>query len=170
MSVTSTNLEINQPATYTFVLNRQYDPVNFAFVPSPTPVPLNSQIAITFPSEFLTISSTTSITCTDTSGNNLGCTLNSATKVVTVANYYSTSATLSDSLITIKMSNIINAYKAGASGNFYWQITDPNGTVIDQGPPTTNTVLSTSLTFIGGSFQCKTYLIQHVESHQPAAW
>ena len=57
------------------------------------------------------------------------------------------------------MNNIVNAYKSGASGNFFWQITDPNGTVIDQGPPTTSTASPTSLTFVGGTFQCKNVII-----------
>ena len=91
-------------------------------------------------------------------------------RTVTAANYFSTSATLSDSLITIRMSNIINAYKAGASGNFFWQITDPNGTTIDQGPPTSNTVLSTSLTFVGGTFQCIHIPIQPAPSLPLAIW
>ena len=51
------------------------------------------------------------------------------------------------------MENIINAYKAGASDNFFWQITTSTGTIIDQGPPATNTVFSTAITFSAGQFQ-----------------
>ena len=42
MTVNADIVEINAAATYTFVINRQYDPVNFQFVPSPAAVPLNS--------------------------------------------------------------------------------------------------------------------------------
>ena len=170
MTVTSNNLEINQPAQYTFVLNRNYDPVNFAFIAAPTPVPLNSLILVTFPTQFLTVSTTTSVLCTDTAGNDLGCTLNSATRTVTASNYYSTSATLGDGLITIKMSNIVNAYISGPSSNFFWQINDPSGTTIDQGPPATSTTLSTSLNFVGGTFQSKLQETQVVQSHRVETW
>ena len=140
-------------------MNRQYDPVNFAFISNPAPVSLNSLIKITFPVEFLTISSTAAVTCTNSAGADMGCTLNSPTRTITIANYYKTSSTLADSLITIKMSNIINAYKSGASSNFYWEITDSAGTIIDQGPAASNTLYLTSLTFTGGTFQCKSILI-----------
>jgi len=155
MTAVSNNTEINQVAKYTFTLNRQYDPVNFNFISSPLPVTLNSLIAITFPSQFSTISSTTSVTCTDTSGNDLGCTLNAANRTVIVNQYYSSSAKLSDNLIQIIMPSIVNAYISGTSGNFYWEIFDANGTVIDQGPPVTTTTYTTAITFTGGTFSCR---------------
>jgi hypothetical protein len=153
MSVTATNLQINTPASYTFTINRQYDPVNFAVITSPIPVTLNSTIAITFPPQFLTLYNTTTVPCTDSNGNDLGCTLNMATRKVTIANYYSTSATLSNSIITIIMSNIINVYKAGSSDNFFWEIRYPNNSLIDQGPAPTTNYVSTSLTFLPGTFK-----------------
>lgn len=131
MSVTASNLQINQVASYSFVLNRQFDPVNLNFIPSPTPVPTNSLIIITFPQQFINISNTTSLACTNSNGSTLACTLNPASRTVTVSNYYINSSTVADSLITIRMPSIINAYKAGASDNFFWQITTSDGTVID---------------------------------------
>lgn len=155
MSVTTNNLQINTQSTYTFTINRQYDPVNYAVISNPLAVALNSTIAITFPSQFLTVYNSTSVPCTDSNGNDLGCTLNSATRKVIIANYYSTSATLSNTIITIIMPNIINAYKAGNSDNFFWEIRYPNGSIIDQGPATTTNYVSTSLTFLPGTFKCK---------------
>jgi len=162
MSVTSSNLQINQQGSYTFTINRQYDPVNYAFINNPTPVTLNSTIAITFPSQFLTVSNTTSLPCTDTNGNDLGCTLTSATRKVTIASYYSSSSTLANSLITIIMPKITNAYKAGATDNFFWEIVAPNGSTIDQGPASTTNYVSTSLNFTAGTFQCTSSYMQHV--------
>lgn len=163
MTVSASDLEINKVASYKFILNRQFDPVNNNFISSPTPVPLNSKIAIVFPSQFLTISSTTAVTCANSNGDDLGCVLTSASRTVTISNYYSTSATLSDSLITITMPLIVNAYIAGACGNFFWQIVNSNGSIIDQGPPAASNYLSTSLTFVGGSFQGKILLIKCVK-------
>jgi hypothetical protein len=156
MTVSASNLQINQVASYTFVLNRQYDPVNYMVIANPTTVPLNSVIQITFPSQFLTISTTTSVACTDSNGNSLGCTLNTGTNMVTVGSYYNTASTLASTLITIVMGSIQNAYKSGASSNFFWSIVDPNGIVIDQGPAPSTNYAPTSLTFVGGTFQCKT--------------
>lgn len=164
MSVTANNLQINTPSNYTFTLNRQYDPVNFAVISNPLIVTLNSTIAITFPSQFLTISNSSSVPCTDSNGNDLGCTLNSAARKVTIGSYYSTSATLSNTIITIIMPNIINAYKAGSSDNFFWEILYPNGSVIDQGPAATTNYVSTSLTFLPGTFKCKFGLTQPAPS------
>lgn len=120
MTVSTNNTEINLNAQYTFTLNRQYDPVNFNFIPSPTPVTLNARIALTFPQQFSTISPTTALPCTNPSGNDLGCTLNAANRTVFVNNYFNTSATLSDNIIIVKMTNIVNAFISGPSGNFYW--------------------------------------------------
>lgn len=153
MSVTANNLQINTPASYTFTINRQYDPVNYAVITNPTPVTLNSTIAITFPPQFLTVYNSTTVPCTDSNGNDLGCTLNSATRKITIANYYSSSATLSNSIITIIMPSIINGYKAGNSDNFFWEIRYPNNSLIDQGPATTTNYVSTSLTFLPGTFK-----------------
>lgn len=163
MSVSSNNLQINQLGNYTFTINRQYDPVNFAVISNPLAVPLNSTISITYPPQFLTISnSSSSLPCTDSNGNELGCTLNAATRKVTIANYYASTATLSNTLITIIMPNIINAYKAGDSDNFFWEIRYPNGSVIDQGPATTTNYVSTALTFLPGTFKCTPIFIQLV--------
>jgi hypothetical protein len=164
MSVSTNNLQINTPSTYTFTINRQYDPVNYAVISNPLAVTLNSTIAITFPSQFLTVYNNTTVPCTDSNGNDLGCTLNSATRKVTITNYYSTSATISNTIITIIMPNIINSYKAGNSDNFFWEIRYPNGSIIDQGPATTTNYVSTSLTFLPGTFKCKFELIQPVPS------
>lgn len=120
MTVSTNNTEINLNAQYTFTLNRQYDPVNFNFIPSPTPVTLNARIALTFPQQFSTISSTTAIPCTNPAGNDLGCTLNAPNRTVFVNNYFNTSATLSDNIIIVKMTSIVNAFISGPSGNFYW--------------------------------------------------
>jgi hypothetical protein len=154
MSVSSNNLQINQLGNYTFTINRQFDPVNFAVTLVPTPVPLNSTIAITFPSQFRTISSTSTPVCTDTSGNDLGCTLNSATRKVTVSRVYTNSSNLGNATIIIIMLNIVGAFKAGPTGNFFWEILYPNGSTIEQGPDTTTNAVSTSLNFNPGTFQC----------------
>jgi hypothetical protein len=157
MSVTPSSLVIYQVSSYQFILNRQFDPVNLVFTASPSSVSLNSIIAIQFPSQFLTVSSTSTVACTNTNGDDLGCTLNSATRTVTISKYYQTSATLANPQIIITLPNIVNAYKAGATGNFYWQIADSSGNVIDQGPPAATNYLSTSLTFSPATFQCKIF-------------
>ena len=155
MTVSATNLQINQISSYTFVINRQYDPVNYAVITSVTAVPLNSYITIKFPSPpFLTVSTTTTVACTDSNGNDMGCTLNPSTFLVTIANYYTSTTTLASTSITIIMPSITNANKAGPCGNFEWGIYSPNGTVIDSGPLASTNYLSTSLTFTGGNFQC----------------
>lgn len=164
MTVSATNLQINQQSSYTFVINRQYDPVNYAVISNPSSVLLNSYITIKFSTQFLTVSSSTAVTCTDSNGNDMGCTLNPTTLVVTITNYYATTATLSSTTISITMPSIINAFKAGPCGNFEWGIYNPNGTVIDSGPLASTNYLSTSLTFTGGNFQCKAAHIQPAPS------
>lgn len=158
MTVTTSTTEINALATYSFVINRQYDPVNFQFTTSPAAVPLNSTIVITLPSQFITISSTTTLPCTNTAnGNSLTCTVNTAAKTITVTDYYSSTASLSNTQITFTVNNVVNAYKSGASDNFFWQILAANSTTVEQGPPISNTVYSTKITYTAGSFKCKSW-------------
>lgn len=88
LSVTTSSLVIYQTASYQFIINRQFDPVNLVFTASPPAVPLNSLILIQFPSQFLTVSSTSTVACTNTNGVDIGCTLNSATRTVTITKYY----------------------------------------------------------------------------------
>lgn len=161
MTVTSSTTEINALATYSFVINRQYDPVNFKFTASPSAVPLSSTIVITLPSQFITISTSSTLPCTNTAdGQSLTCSVNTAAKTITVTDYYSSSALLSNTQITFNVNNVVNAYKAGASDNFFWEIVAPNATTIEQGPPISNTVYSTKIIYTAGSFQCKESTIQ----------
>jgi hypothetical protein len=67
-----------------------------------------------------------------------------------VTDYYSTNATLGNGVIVINVFNLINAFKAGPSDNFLWQIVGPTGTVIDTGPSTGS---GTSITFTPNNFQ-----------------
>lgn len=165
LSIQSTSTQINLASTYTFTINRGYDPVNFQSISSPSAVPLNTVIVFTLPSQFITISTSANpLTCINPANSQaLTCNINMVAKTITVTDYYSTSSTLSNSLVTITMYNLINAYKAGASDNFFWQITYANGTIIDQGPPINNVIYSTSITFTPGTFTCKCMDIQHVQ-------
>ena len=167
MSVSASSLEINQVASYSFTLNRQFDPVNSQFIMSPAAVPLNSLIKIVFPVQFQTISSSSSVACVGSSGSDLGCSLNAATRTVTVNNYYSSSSSVSDSNIVITMPSIVNAYKSGTTDNFYWSITQADGTLIDQGPAVNTNFLNTALTFTGGIFTCTSLVTQPAPSRPP---
>jgi hypothetical protein len=65
MTVGANTTTINTPATYSFQINRGYDPVNFAIL-NPTAVPLNTVIIITFPSQFITLTQTPTLPCYNT--------------------------------------------------------------------------------------------------------
>lgn len=153
MTVTTSSTQINLPSTYSFSINRQYDPVNFAFRSSPVAVPLNTVIIITLPSQFITISDGSTLSCLNSANaQTLTCNVNTAAKTITIPDYYSTSTTLGNAAVSITVNNLINAYKAGESDNFYWQIVAPNGTYLGEGPPVTNTVFKTSIIFTPGVF------------------
>lgn len=163
LTVQTSSTQINLPSTYTFTFNRQYDPVNFAFIPNPTAVPIGTSIIITLPSQFITISSGSTLSCINTANSqSLTCNVNTAAKTITITDYYSTSSTLTTNQIIINVYNLINAYKAGPSDNFYWQIVSPNNTVIDQGPAINSNVYSTSITFTAGQFICNNVIIKLV--------
>ncbi len=159
LTIQTSSTQINLASTYTFTINRGYDPVNFQFISSPAPVPLNTAIIITLPSQFITITTSgTTLTCINPANSqSLTCNVNVAAKTITITDYYSTSATLSNSQVMITMYNLVNAYKAVASDNFFWQIVNPSGTVIDQGPPINNVIYPTSITFTAGVFQCNCF-------------
>lgn len=160
MTVTTSTTEINALATYSFVINRQYDPVNFKFTASPSAVPLSSTIVITLPSQFITISSSSTLPCTNTANSqSLACSINTAAKTITVTDYYSSSSSLSNTQLTFTVDNVVNAYKAGASDNFFWEIVAPNATIFEQGPPISNTVYTTKIIYTAGSFLCKRLVI-----------
>lgn len=155
MTVTTSSTQINLPSTYNFNINRQYDPVNFILRTSPGAVPLNSVIIITLPSQFITIASGSTLACLNSANaQQLTCNVNAAAKTITIPDYYSTSSSLSNTALLITVTNLINAYKAGESDNFYWQIVAPNGTYLGEGPPVTNTVFKTSIIFTSGTFSC----------------
>lgn len=161
MTVGVTNTQINTAANYSFSINRGLDPTNFQTI-TPTAVPLNTQIIITFPSQFLNLASTSTLPCYNSdNGLSLTCNVNSVSRLITITDYYASSSTLSNKVINLNVQNVINAYIAGASGNFFWQIVNPNGTVIDQGPSAASNVWSTSITFTSGTFQCNDLYSQH---------
>lgn len=154
LNVQTSSTQINQASTYSFTFNRQYDPVNFKYSASIQAVPLNTAIVITLPSQFITISTGSTLNCINAANSQaLTCNVNAATKSITVVDYYSKNTTLSNGMILINVFNLINAYKAGASDNFFWQIIAPNGTVIDTGPAASNSIVMTSITFTPGTFQ-----------------
>jgi len=162
MTVATSNTQINTAATYSFQINRGYDPVNFQILVSAS-VPLNTVIIITFPSQFLTLAQTSTLTCYNTdNGQSLACNVNTATRQITITDYYSTSSTLSNKLLNIDVDNVINAYIAGQSGNFFWQIVNANGSVIDQGPSAASNQETTGIMLTAGTFQCNIFLIQLV--------
>lgn len=164
MSVQTSGTQINIPSTYTFTINRMYDPVNFTPISSPTIVPLNTLIIITLPAQFVTIATTSTLTCINSAtGQSLTCNVNVNAKTITITDYYSSNTTLSNGLLIIKVYNLINAYKASLSDNFLWQILAPNGSTIDQGPPSINSVLTTGITFTPGTFQCTSTIIKHAQ-------
>ncbi len=165
LSIQSSSTQINVASTYTFTINRGYDPVNFQVISSPTPVPLNTVIIFTLPSQFITISSSSNpVTCINPANSQaLTCNVNVAAKTITITDYYSTSSTLSNSQVLITMYNLVNAYKAGASDNFFWQIVNPSGVVIDQGPPINNVIYTTFITFTAGTFKCNSLNMQHAQ-------
>jgi hypothetical protein len=114
MTVTTSSTQINLPSTYSFSINRQYDPVNFALRPSPAAVPLDTVIIITLPSQFITISNGGTLSCVNSANKQpLTCNVNSAAKTITIPDYYSTSTTLGNTAVLITVNNLINAYKAG---------------------------------------------------------
>lgn len=156
MTVTTSSTQINLASTYNFNINRQYDPVNFAYRPSVTAVPSNTVIIITLPSQFITISDGSTLSCLNSANAQpLTCNVNTAAKTITIPDYYSTSTTLGNTVVAITINNLINAYKAGESDNFYWQIVAPNGTYLGEGPSVTNTVFKTSIIFTPGVFSGK---------------
>jgi hypothetical protein len=169
LTVESSSTQINLPSTYTFTINRQYDPVNFIFIPSPAAVPLNTSIVLTLPSQFTAISTTPTLSCINSaSSQSLTCTVNVASKTITISDYYATSATLANTLITVNIYNLINAYKAGASDNFQWKLYAPNAAQpFETGPDVTNTVYSTSISFTAGTFQCNPPPTQPAPSRLP---
>jgi hypothetical protein len=151
MSVQTSSTLINLPSTYTFTINRQFDPINLRFNTSILPVPLSTTIVITLPSQFITISAGPALSCINAANSQaLTCNVNTAAKTITVTDYYSTNATLGNGVIVINVFNLINAFKAGPSDNFLWQIVGPTGTVIDTGPSTGS---GTSITFTPNNFQ-----------------
>ncbi len=114
MTVTTSSTQINLASTYNFNINRQYDPVNFAFRSSPAAVPLNTVIIITLPSQFITIATASTLSCVNSANSQaLTCNVNTAAKTITITDYYSASTTVSNTAILITVSNLINAYKAG---------------------------------------------------------
>lgn len=152
LSVSTSNLQINSQAQYSFFWNRQLNPLTFEYTPNPSSVPLNSVLVINFPSQFLSVSSSSALPCSSDSGTALTCTVNSASKQIIITDYYLTSATQTAGSFTITIKNIQNAYKSGASDQFGYSIVSPTGTTIDEGPPTSSTASGTSLTFVPGSF------------------
>lgn len=160
LSVQTSNTKINQPSNYSFTINRQYDPVNFKFNSTVVPVPINTAIIITLPSQFATISSNSTLNCMNTANSQaLTCNVNVPAKTITITDYYATNSTLSNGVLLINVFNMINAFKAGPSDNFYWQIVAPNGTIIEDGPVPSNTLVSTSITFTPGTFSCNSAFI-----------
>jgi hypothetical protein len=161
LSVQTSSTQINLPSTYSFTINRQYDPVNFKYNFSIQAVPLNTVIVITLPSQFITISTTATLPCINVANSQaLTCNINVPAKTITITDYYASSTTLSNGIILINVFNLTNAYKAGASDNFFWQIVAPNGTIIDTGPVASSTLVTTSITFTPSAFQCTPASIQ----------
>lgn len=56
ISITADDYQINQYTTYTFELQRYFNPLVFDFIDPVASIPLNSIIQLTFPSDFITIS------------------------------------------------------------------------------------------------------------------
>jgi hypothetical protein len=150
------NTEINTLASYTFSLVRDLNPLSSDFI-TPATVPSNSVIQFVFPNDYTTVSSATTVPCTDTqTGLALTCEVTDATKTVTVKNYYTTAATTGNIYPSIKIDSILNPPKSGETGNFVYYIRDSLGMIIDQSPAATNTIYSTKLTFTPGRFtSCK---------------
>ena len=108
MTVTANNLVINQVASYSFVFNRQFDPVNNVFSPTVTAVSVGSLIKITFPAQFTTISTTpTSVACTNTAGTDLGCSLDTASKTITISSFRFLSSCWRVSIFTMRAIRIL---------------------------------------------------------------
>lgn len=165
MSVQTSSTQINQPSTYSFTINRQYDPVNLIYNFSIQPVPLNTAIIITLPSQFVTISNGSTLSCINAANTQpLTCNVNVAAKTIYITDYYASNSTLSNGVILINVFNLINAYKAGPSDNFYWQIVAPDGTTLGVGPAQSNTQVITSITFTPGTFTCNPTIIQPAPS------
>lgn len=163
MTIAIDQQQINRPANYTFTIDRQIDPINFQFFSNPTPATLDTVIVITFPSQFLTISTASTIPCRNlVSGQSLTCIINRSLRTVSITDYYAGDSTLADRILSIRMDNIINGFRAAASDNFEWTLNLPNNTVLDKGPPATNTQFSSSLTFTASTFQCKHFSIKPV--------
>lgn len=165
MNVQTSSTQINQPSTYSFTINRQYDPVNLKFNFSIQPVPPNTVIIITLPSQFVTISTNSTLSCINAANTQpLTCNVNVPAKTIFITDYYATNSTLNNGAILINVFNLINAFKAGPSDNFYWQIVAPNGTTLGVGPVPSNTQVSTSITFTPGTFRCNPTIIQPAPS------
>jgi hypothetical protein len=161
LSAQTSSTQINLPSTYTFILDRQYDPVNIKYNTTVSAVPINTTIVITLPSQFIAISSNATLSCINAATSQaLTCNVNLPLRTITVTDYYAANATLSNPIIQLNVFSLINAYKAGPSDNFYWQIIAPNGTTIDSGPLASNTQVSTSITFTPATFQCTTSTIK----------
>jgi hypothetical protein len=165
LNVQTSGTQINQPSNYSFTINRQYDPVNIKYNLSVVAVPINTSIVITLPSQFVAISTTPTLNCMNAANSQaLTCNVNVPAKTITVTDYYASNSTLSNGVILINVFNMINAFKAGASDNFYWQIVAPNGTTIDAGPVSSNTQVITSIDFTPGTFSCNFTFIQPAPS------
>lgn len=164
LSVAASPTTISTAASYTFSVNRNFDPVTPGFIATPNAIPLNSVIVVTFPSDYTTLSATSSPTCTNTnSGASLTCTVDNAARTITISDYYATSATQNDAQISVQVGSIINPTKATTtSGRFHLVIQNSGGTTIDESPPTTNTNAPT-LTFTSANFACTNIVIQPVQ-------
>lgn len=154
MTVSVTKTQINTAADYSFQINRQFDPSNGGFFPSPPAVPPNSKIVLTFPKEFHTLANSLTLPCFNTAtGVALTCQVSTGLRQVTITDYYASTATLSNAQPSFTIRDVINGYKVGLSENFYWEIQNPNGTAIDTGPPVANTYLITGIEFTPGTFK-----------------
>ncbi len=107
------NTEINTLASYTFTLIRDLNPLTSDFI-TPSSVPIGSVIQFVFPNDYLTISSSTTLPCTDSqTGLALICEVSDSTKTISVKNYYSTAASTSNIYPSIKIDQILNPPKSG---------------------------------------------------------
>ena len=121
-------------------------------------VQIISVIVITFPSDYTTLSATTTPTCTNTNtGGALTCTVDNSAKTITISDYYATSATSNDAQVSVQIAGIINPIKAITSGRFHLVIQNTSGATIDESPPITNTNAPT-LTFTSATFTCIFYI------------
>lgn len=153
LTVTATELEINQESTYTFTLQRYINPLTNSFIFPVDSADVGSVIVVQFPSDYTTVSSETNPTCTNAAdGTSLTCTVFTSNNTVVVEGYYADTSTTGNDEVRVSISSIKNPIRAMETGNFFAKIVGSGDVELDSTPLATNPSFTATLTLQAGTF------------------